>query len=108
MNHQIILFVATFLCGGAVVTVYILWLAGLFSDRAKPQSVYDEIVRDAIVLGKAEKWLEEEIYDGAQVKEAKDNNDECVTSDNTDDIIYGRHECAESLKNMINKWRSEL
>lgn len=108
MNHQIILFVATFLCGGAIVTVYILWLAGLFSDRAKPQSVYDEIVRDAIVLKRVESWLEEEIYDGAQVKEAKDNNDEYVTSDSTDDIIYGRHECAESLKNMINKWRSEL
>ena len=104
MTNVIIAFVVALLCSGVLVTTYILWLA----KYTKPQIFYDEIVRDAIVLKRVESWLEEEIYDGAQVKEAKDNNDEYVTSDSTDDIIYGRHEVAESLKNMINKWRSEL
>lgn len=104
MTNVIIAFVVALLCSGVLITTYILWLA----KYTKPQIFYDEIVRDAIVLKRVESWLEEEIYDGAQVKEAKDNNDEYVTSDSTDDIIYGRHEVSESLKNMINKWRSEL
>ena len=60
------------------------------------------------LVQKIEKWLENEVYDGAEIVEAKDNNDEEVTSDGTDDIIYGRAECAESLLKQIAKWKKEL
>ena len=50
-------------CARALVTVYILWLAGLFSNRSKPQSVYDAIIMDATILKKVEEWLEEEVID---------------------------------------------
>ena len=95
MNYEVIMFVVAFLCSGALVTVYILWLAGLFSNRAKPQSVYDAIIMDAIVLKKVEEWLEGEVIDER-------------TALHVDGVTYGRHECAESLQNMIKQWRSEV
>ena len=98
MNYEVIMFVVAFLCSGALVTVYILWLAGLFSNRAKPQSVYDAIIMDAIVLKKVEEWLEEEIKDTNEYEKQNGNSD----------IIYGRGECAESLLSQIAKWRNEV
>ena len=95
MNYEVIIFVVAFLCSGALVTVYILWLAGLFSNRSKPQSVYDAIIMDTIILKKVETWLEGELIDER-------------TELHVDGVTYGRHECAESLQNMIRKWRSEL
>ena len=59
------------------------------------------------LVQKIEEWLENEGYEGAEIVEAKDSNDEEVTSDGTDDIIYGRAECAESLLNQIKKWNGE-
>ena len=98
MNYEVIMFVVAFLCCGALVTVYILWLAGLFSNRSKPQSVYDAIIMDAIVLKKVEEWLEEEIEDTNEYEKQNGNSD----------IIYGRGECAESLLSQIAKWRTEV
>ena len=98
MNYEVIMFVVAFLCSGALVTVYILRLAGLFSNRAKPQSVYDAIIMDAIVLKKVEEWLEEEIEDTNEYEKQNGNSD----------IIYGRGECAESLLSQIAKWRNEV
>lgn len=98
MNYEVIAFVVAFLCSGALVTVYILWLAGLFSNRSKPQSVYDAIIMDAIVLKKVEEWLEEEIEDTNEYEKQNGNSD----------IIYGRGECAESLLSQIAKWRNEV
>ena len=95
MNYEVIMFVVAFLCSGALVTVYILWLAGLFSNRAKPQSVYDAIIMDAIVLKKVEEWLEGELIDER-------------TALHVDGVTYGRYECAESLQNMIKQWRTEV
>ena len=60
------------------------------------------------LIQKIEEWLEIEVYEGAEIVEAKDSNDEEVTSDGTDDIIYGRAECAESLLKQIAKWKKEL
>ena len=59
------------------------------------------------LMDKVVEWLENEVYEGADVVSAKDNNDEEITSDGTDDIIYGRSECAESLLNQIKKWQGE-
>ena len=95
MNYEVIMFVVAFLCSGALVTVYILWLAGLFSNRSKPQSVYDAIIMDAIVLKKVEEWLEGELIDER-------------TALHVDGVTYGRYECAESLQNMIKQWRTEV
>ena len=99
MNEQIIAFVVAMLCSGALVTVYILWLAGLFSNRSKPQSVYDAIIMDAVVLNKVEGWLEEEVIE----TEGSEN------SEHLDDLIVeGRHECVKGLQDMIKQWRSEI
>jgi len=98
MNYEVIMFVVAFLCSGALVTVYILWLAGLFSNRSKPQSVYDAIIMDAVILKKVEEWLEEEIEDTNEYEKQNGNSD----------IIYGRGECAESLLSQIAKWRNEV
>ena len=95
MDEQEIAFVVALLCSGALVTVYILWLAGLFSNRSKPQSVYDAIIMDAIVLKKVEEWLEGEVIDERNAL-------------HVDGVTYGRHECAESLQNMIKQWRTEV
>ena len=95
MDEQEIAFVVALLCSGALVTVYILWLAGLFSNRSKPQSVYDAIIMDAIVLKKVEEWLEGELIDER-------------TALHVDGVTYGRYECAESLQNMIKQWRTEV
>ena len=43
MNEQEIAFVVALLCSGALVTVYILWLAGLFSKRPTQQSDTEKI-----------------------------------------------------------------
>ena len=100
MNEQIIAFVVALLCCGALVTVYILWLAGVFSNRSKPQSVYDAIIMDAVLLKKVEEWLEGEIVE----TEGSENSPHKLD----DLVVEGRHECAESLQNMIKQWRSEL
>ena len=86
MNYEVIIFVVAFLCCGALVTVYILWLAGLFSNRSKPQSVYDAIIMDAIVLKKVEEWLEEEVIDERVADE------EYEVEDSISGILYGRRE----------------
>ena len=57
------------------------------------------------LIDKVIEWLENEVYDGAEIVEAKHSGDDWVTSDGTDDIIYGRAECAESLLNQIKKWK---
>ena len=101
MDEQEIAFVVALLCSGALVTVYILWLAGLFSKRPTQQSVYTEMIKDAMILRKVEGWLEEEIKDADDILKDADYPQ-------NDDIVEGRYECAESLKNMIKQWRSEV
>tara|TARA_R100000544_G_scaffold23536_2_gene11789 strand:+ start:455 stop:724 length:270 start_codon:yes stop_codon:yes gene_type:complete len=59
------------------------------------------------LLDKITEWLEKEIEMNQDVADAKDNKEDYVTSDGTDDIIYGRHECATGLLNLIKKWESE-
>jgi hypothetical protein len=63
---------------------------------------------DAIILDRVKKWLQEEISDNQDVVDAKDDHEDCITSDGTDDIIYGRHECAEGLLEQIDLWEEEL
>ncbi len=56
------------------------------------------------VLKKVKEWLNEEIEMNQDVADAKDNHMDYVTSDGTDDIIYGRHECAWGLLEQIKMW----
>ena len=103
MTEQEIAFVVALLCSGALVTVYILWLAGVFSKRPTQQSVYTEMIKDAMILSKVEGWLEDEVLD------YQEHADDIGDVDSFDDgILEGRHECAESLQNMIKQLRSEL
>ena len=59
------------------------------------------------VLKKVKEWLEEEIEMNQDVADAKDNKQDYITSDGTDDIIYGRHECAWGLLEQIKQWENE-
>ena len=62
-------------------------------------------------------YIEEELIDGLccysavnqgqlneEIVNAKDNKLEEICSDGTDDIIYGRSECAEALLRQIKRW----
>ena len=53
-------------------------------------------------------WLELEIKEHQDCADAHDNGEEPIMSDNTDEICVGRHECAESLLNMIGQWENEM
>ena len=59
------------------------------------------------VLKKIKAWLKEEIEMNQDVADAKDDKQDYITSDGTDDIIYGRHECAWGLLENIKKWEDE-
>ena len=59
------------------------------------------------ILNKVKQWLKEEVKDNQDVADAKDNKEAEICSDGTDDIIYGRHECAEGLLNQIKNWEEE-
>ena len=60
-----------------------------------------------VILNKVKEWLKEEIKMNQDVADAKDNKQDYITSDGTDDIIYGRHECAEGLLQQIEKWEND-
>ena len=60
-----------------------------------------------VILNKVKEWLKEEIEMKQDVADAKDNKQDYITSDGTDDIIYGRHECAEGLLQQIEKWEND-
>ena len=59
------------------------------------------------VLKKVKEWLEEETEMNQDVADAKDDKQDYITSDGTDDIIYGRHECAWGLLEQIKQWENE-
>lgn len=61
-----------------------------------------------LLIDKVKVWLRAEISDNQDVVDAKDNNEEEVTSDGTDDIIYGRHECATCLYEQILQWEEKI
>jgi hypothetical protein len=61
-----------------------------------------------LLMDKVKIWLRSEISDNQDVVDAKDNNEEEVTSDGTDDIIYGRHECATCLYEQILEWEKKI
>jgi len=65
------------------------------------------IIMSKKILNKVKQWLKEEVEDNQDVVDAKDNKEAEICSDGTDDIIYGRHECAEGLLNQIKKWEEE-
>lgn len=69
--------------------------------RGNPDDIANQII------SKIKDWLKEEVESQQDVADAKDNKEDWVTSDGTDDIIYGRHECAECLLKQIDKWEEE-
>ena len=62
-------------------------------------------MNDTEILKKITRWLEDEVEDGQQFVDAKENNEEEICSDGSDDIYIGRHECADSLLQQIEKWK---
>ncbi len=70
--------------------------------RGNPDDIANQII------SKIKDWLKNEVESQQDVADAKDNKEDWVTSDGTDDIIYGRHECAEGLLKQIDKWEKEV
>ena len=69
--------------------------------RGNPDDIANQII------SKIKGWLKNEVESQQEFVDAKDNNEDWVTSDGTDDIFIGRHECAESLLEQIDKWEEE-
>ena len=63
---------------------------------------------DALILYRVEQWLKDEVSDCQEFVDAQENGEDWVTSDGTDDIYIGRHECAVGLSNLISTWRKDL
>jgi len=61
----------------------------------------------AKLIDQIKAWLVNEVNDQQDVVDAKENGEDYVTSDGTDDIIIGRHECAECLLGQIENWENE-
>jgi len=76
----------------------------LQTERDNLMSVINE--KDALI-NKIKAWLTSEVVDNQDVVDAEENGDDYVTSDGTDDIIIGRHECAEGLLNQIEEWENK-
>lgn len=67
-------------------------IKALHKERDNLMSVIDQ--KDAFIKN-IKSWLVNEV------------NEILDVVDGTDDIILGRHECAESLLNQIEKWENE-
>lgn len=74
-------------------------------DKAK---ILQICIGRRLLIDKVKVWLRSEIADNQDVVDAKHNNEEEVTSDGTDDIIYGRHECATCLYEQILEWEKKI
>ena len=74
-------------------------------DKAK---ILQICIGRRLLIDKVKVWLRSEIADNQDVVNAKHNKEEEVTSDGTDDIIYGRHECATCLYEQILNWEKKI
>ena len=74
-------------------------------DKAK---ILQICIGRRLLIDKVKVWLRSEIVDNQDVVDAKHNKEEEVTSDGTDDIIYGRHECATCLYEKILEWEKKI
>ena len=85
---------------------------GEYTKRLKALGIELDNTRSALdsqakLIDRIKAWLVEEVNDGQDVVDAKENKEDYVTSDGTDDIIIGRHECAECLLGQIEKWENQ-
>ena len=55
------------------------------------------------LITKIKDWLEDEVEQGQPVVDGEEE-----INDGTEDIVIGRHECAESLLHQIAKWEEEV
>ncbi len=60
------------------------------------------------LLTKIKEWLKEQVEDTKEFVDAKDNNEDWITTDGSDDIYIGWNECSESLLDQIEKWKQEI
>jgi hypothetical protein len=59
------------------------------------------------IMDKVKDWLQEVVHDNREIVNAKENNEEEINSDGTDDILVGWSECSESLLKKISEWENE-
>tara|TARA_X000001036_G_C20532419_1_gene746799 strand:+ start:643 stop:831 length:189 start_codon:yes stop_codon:yes gene_type:complete len=56
------------------------------------------------LITKIKSWLEDEVEQGQPVVDGEDD----YSGWDTEDIVIGRHECAEGLLYQIAKWEKEV
>jgi len=61
----------------------------------------------AITINDIKEWLEGEMFVYEDYVKARENGDEPLHDDGTDDINCGRHKCAEQLLMYINRKEKE-
>lgn len=64
-------------------------------------------IKSREVLDRVKEWLRDSVEYNQEVVDAESNGEE-FTSDDTDDIIIGIHECSVSLLSRIEKWEEEI
>jgi len=60
-----------------------------------------------ITINDIKDWLEGEMFTYEDYVKARENNDEPLHDDGTDDINCGRYKCAEQLLMFINRKEKE-
>ena len=60
-----------------------------------------------ITINNIKDWLENEMFVYEDYVKARENGDEPLHDDGTDDINYGRHKCAEQLLMYITRKEKE-
>ena len=64
--------------------------------RGNPDDLANQLIQ------KIKDWLEDEVEQGQPVVDGEEEID-----DGTEDIVIGRHECAECLLEQIKKWEKD-
>ena len=62
---------------------------------------------EKVVLNKVIDWLKDEVNQYKRISKRIDKGEDPVNVCDAPEIFFGRNECAESLLEMIDKWREE-
>ena len=71
------------------------------------QDLWSKIFRQSDIMNKVKDWLQEVVNDNQDIVDAKENNEAEITTDGTNDILIGWHECSQSLLEKISEWEKE-
>ena len=74
-------------------------------NKEKEQEYFLALAKSVSVIQDC--LFEIEVKYNQDIADAYENDEEAITTDGTDDINFGRYECAKGLLNQIEKWSKE-